>query len=253
MKVTILGSGTAIPDGERGPAGFLLSVESTHILVDGGSGSLSKLAGLGVEPRSLDGGVYTHRHLDHTGDLAPLLFAMRVGGRLPEARDYPVWAGEGFREFLSGLEAHYRGRLSTAEWRAQVEELSLKHRDEAQLPGGVMLETSPANHKEGALHLCFSFSGRRVVFSGDTGPSEALVDLATDADLLICECALPREDPEVLHLWPEAVAEILVRARPRRTLITHFYPECDPEGALSLLCATGLRVERAHDLQVVVL
>ena len=251
MKVTVLGSGTAIPDGERGPAGFLLSLESTQILVDGGSGSLSRLSSLGVNPRSLDGGVYTHRHLDHTGDLAPLLFAMRVGGRLPQARDYPLWAGEGFGAFVAGLEALYPGWLNTADWRARVQELSIEERDEAQLPGEIRLETAPANHSAGALHLSFSARGRRVVFSGDTGPSEALIELATEADLLICECALPAEDPQVRHLWPEAVAEILVRAQPRRALITHFYPECDPEGALSLLEATGVSVERARDSQVV--
>ena len=103
---TVLGSGTTVPDPDRGPAGFLLQVGTRHYLVDGGSGTLQRCAQVGVDPRELDAGFYSHRHPDHTGDLVPLLFAMKVG---PPARRraYPIYAGEGFGEFLRGLQGIY--------------------------------------------------------------------------------------------------------------------------------------------------
>ena len=59
MRFTVLGSGTAVPDPDRGPAGFLVEVDGLAWLVDGGSGTLQRCARAGVDPRKLSGGVYS--------------------------------------------------------------------------------------------------------------------------------------------------------------------------------------------------
>jgi ribonuclease BN (tRNA processing enzyme) len=255
VRFTVLGSGTALPDADRGPAGFLLQCdgtsESTALLIDGGTGTLQRLARIGVDARDLDGGVYSHRHVDHCGDLVPLLFALHVGGDKPRTRDYPIWAGEGFTAFHRGLVEVYGRWIQGSGWATPIIELPLGGRGEALLPGGIRLETRPANHSAGALHLRFtSPGGRSVVFSGDTGPSPALAELAAGADLLVTECALDDVDPRDAHLWPEAVAEIVAAARPGRVALTHLYPGTDPERALAIVGAAGAPVERARDLQV---
>ncbi len=251
MELTVLGSGTTIPDPERGPAGFLLRAGGSAILIDGGSGSIKRLAAAGVDARDLDGGVYSHRHVDHCGDLVPLLFTLRVGGDRPRQRDYPIWAGEGFADFLQGLRGVYGHWLEGSGWGATVTELSTSGPDAAALPGGVRLETLPANHSAGALHRRFiDPEGRVLVFSGDTGPSDGLRALAAGADLLICECADDGPTEWGGHLWPEAVAELVAAARPRQVALTHFYPGTDPRRAIDLVGATGVPVLRAEDLQV---
>jgi len=51
--------------------------------------------------------------------------------------------------------------------------------------------------------------------------------LSKDADLLICESALPDELKVKGHLTPSLAGEIAKRANVRKLVLTHFYPECD--------------------------
>lgn len=243
----MLGSGTTLPDGLRGPAGFLVEHGATRLLIDGGSGTLDRLHRAGLTPDQLDGGVYSHRHLDHCGDLGPLLFTLKVQRR---QRDYPLWGGEGLTAHLAGLRAVYGRGVQGRGWGVPVTELSLTGPDRADLPGGLVLETRPAAHDAGALHLRISVpGGPSVVFSGDTGPSPGLAELARGVDLLVCECALAEPLPEVDHLWPEAVAEVVRAALPRLVALTHFYPDVDEAHALAVVGGSGVPVVRAHDGQ----
>ena len=247
MIFQVLGSGTTLPDTERGPAGFLLRAGDTRILVDGGSGTLQRLARAGVDLGELDAGVYSHRHLDHCADLGPLLFTLKVTNR---ARDYPLYGGAGLADHVEALRDLHGRNLRSSRWDCPVTELPLDGPGLASLPGGVVLETRPANHSAGALHLRFTGpGGASVVFSGDTGPSAGLTALARGADLLVCECALATENPDVRHLWPEAVAELARVARPRRVALKHLYPAVDEAGALAVVAASGVPVVRAWDGQ----
>lgn len=245
---TVLGSGTLVPDPERGPAGFLLSHRGAQVLVDGGTGTVQRLARAGVDARTLDAAVYSHRHVDHCLDLVAILFAMRVGPDLPRERDFPVWAGQGFRAFVEGLYGVFGDWIRTERFAVPVHELSLEAADYAQLPAGIRLSTRPANHDGGALHLSFTTpSGPRVVFSGDTGPSQALVELARGADLLVCECGKAPGSDYPHHLSPQEVAELVDAARPRRVLLTHLYPDTDPGEARLTVARTGVPVQWAWD------
>lgn len=243
LGFTVLGSGTAKPDASRGPAGFVLQTDDQTILIDGGSGTLGRLASMGVDAVALTAGVYSHRHVDHTGDLVPLLFAMRV----PPARqgEYPIYAGAGFDAFLRGLEGVY-GRWIQPPDGVGLTELPLDGPGTATI-GDVTLRTLPAAHSAGALHLRFEFGGHVVVFSGDTGPSETLVQLATGADLLVVECAGSDDAPVAGHMTPTDVAAVLSRARPARTWVTHFYPHVDVAAAMTTIAASGSTVRRAED------
>ena len=252
MKFVLLGTGTLVPDEDRGPAGFLVERGDTRLLVDGGSGTIGRLKRYGVDCRDLDGGVYSHRHLDHCGDLAPLLFALRVGVDRPRSRDYPIWAGEGFQAFLDGLRGVYGSWLHSEAFGVPIAELPLDRPGHAELPGGIRLDTLPARHSAGALHLRFtSPDGGTVVFSGDTGPNENLARLAEGVDLLVTECAVPGRDPWDSHLCPDDVAAAIAAARPRRVILTHFYPGLDPEDAMRRVRAAGVPTERGVDGQMI--
>ncbi len=251
MRFHLVGTGTTLPDATRGPAAFLVEEGDTRILVDGGTGTIRSLARMGVDARTLDAGVFSHRHVDHCGDFVPLLFTMRVGMDIPRTRAYPVWAGTGFRAFYEGLRTVYGKWIEPTGGPIPIHELSLQAADGADLPGGIRLDTLPAAHSAGALHLRFTDpSGFTVVFSGDTGPSENLIRLAAGVDVLVTECAAGERDPWNSHLAPDDVAAIVREARPRRVVLTHLYPMVDPEVALATVRATGIPVERGVDGQV---
>lgn len=245
MIFTVLGSGTSVPDPHRGPAGFLVQVRDRSWLVDGGTGTVQRCARAGVDPRQLDGGFYTHRHPDHCADLVPLLFSMRVGPPR-RLRDYPIWAGEGFAAYVEQLQSVY-GRWIAPGGEVIVHELPLDRSAVVAL-GELTVTSAPANHAAGAVHLRFDADGASVVFSGDTGPSAALAELARGADLLVCECGGSDEEPVDGHLWPGAIAELVEAARPAEVWLTHLYPHVDEARAIEVVARTGVPVRRAADL-----
>jgi len=83
-------------------------------------------------------------------------------------------------------------------------------------------------------HLCESYAlrvdhnGRSLVYSGDTGPCESLVELARGADVLLCEATWPHVTPEWgdqppsgVHLSGRQAGEHATAAGVGRLLITH--------------------------------
>jgi ribonuclease BN (tRNA processing enzyme) len=246
MRFTVLGSGTTFADRERGPAGFLVESRGLRWLVDGGTGTLRQCATIGVDPSTLDGGFYSHRHPDHCADLVPLLFSMRVAGR---KGDYPIWAGQGFLPFFEALGAAWGKWIAPGDGAVHVTELPIDGAATVQV-GPLTVHTRPARHPAGALHLRFEADGSAVVFSGDTGASEDLVALATGADLLVCECAGSDEHRIDDHLWPSEIARIAAEARPAEIWLTHLYPGVDADQAIEKVAATGIPTRRARDLDV---
>lgn len=67
--------------------------------------------------------------------------------------------------------------------------------------------------------------GRKIVYTGDTRPSRALVKLAKNADLLIHEATLGDELKERAdedgHSTPSEAAEIAKKAKVKRLILTH--------------------------------
>ncbi|MEO0601784.1 MAG: ribonuclease Z [Myxococcota bacterium] len=246
MRLTVLGSGTSVPDPQRGPCGLLVEVGARAFLIDGGSGTLQRCVKAGVDPRKLAGGIYSHHHPDHCADLVPLLFSMKVG---PPSRadDYPIWAGAGFGDYFAKLQDAHGSWITPGDGAVHIHEMSLDGPDEADIDG-LLLRTRPANHSASAIHVRLEADGRSVVFSGDTGPSDHLTELARDADLFVCECAGSDEAPIEGHLTPSTVAAIVDEARPLEVWLTHFYPGTNPTEAVATVAKTGVAVRRASDL-----
>ncbi|MFH1152953.1 MAG: MBL fold metallo-hydrolase [Pseudomonadota bacterium] len=68
-----------------------------------------------------------------------------------------------------------------------------------------------------------------MVYSGDTDQSEDLVALASGADLLVLESAVPDGKKIKGHLTPSLAGEIARAAGVGHLVLIHFYPECDTE------------------------
>jgi len=247
LKFTVLGSGTTVPDPERGPAGFLVEAGGAAFLVDGGSGTLQRCMKAGVDPRTVDGVVYSHHHPDHCADLVPLLFSMRVGPP-PRTQDVAIVAGDGFGAFLAGLKSVYGRWMQPGRGEVRLRELPLDRPSEVELHPGLVLRAAPATHQACALHLRFEADGSSVTFSGDTGWSDHLVALAAGTDLLVCECGGSDEEPIDDHLYPSAIRRLVQDARPREVWLTHLYPEVDPGRALQVIAEAGVATRRANDL-----
>lgn len=224
LRVVVLGSGTAMPDVDRGPAGLAVTTATSAWWFDCGSGTLQRSARAGVDPLTLDGVVLSHHHPDHCADLVPLLFALRVAGR---QRPLRVIAGEGFERLWHGLNAAW-GKWICPPGGVEVTLIDRSSPHTLQL-GDLTLRTAPANHAAGALHLRAEHGGRSMTFSGDTGPSDALAELATTTDLLVSECGATA-DESATHLSAADVIALARAARPRELWVTHINDHASAPG-----------------------
>ena len=86
------------------------------------------------------------------------------------------------------------------------------------------------NHPVECHALRISADGRSLVYSADTGRSDALVELARDADLFLCEASWEDGDnPEGVHLSGREAGEHATRAGAKRLLLTHVVAWADAE------------------------
>ena len=69
MKITLLGTGSPIPDPNRAGPSTLVQAEGTTLLFDCGRGVLMRLAAAMVPVTTLTAMLLTHLHSDHITDL----------------------------------------------------------------------------------------------------------------------------------------------------------------------------------------
>lgn len=257
IRYRCVGSGTCVPSPARGPACHLIQAGDLSVLLDLGSGSLRSLARLGEPIAGLSAVGVTHRHMDHVADLLPLLFALRYAPGSRRAAPLDLFGYPGLRSDLERLAQTFGGWVLDPGFELRVHDLP---------PGtSIALETGragigvtahPVNHSPEAVAFRLEVVSRVpgveearavIAYSGDSGPSESLVDLARGADLFVCECAFPEGEGVPVHLTPSALLAVCGAARPRRVVATHFYPVWDERGTERLwaeaLSASGSDVQ----------
>lgn len=224
---TILGSGTCVPSLTRSACAVLVEAGGERILFDSGPGTMGRLLQVGVRIFELPFVCYSHFHPDHSGELVPFLFANKYPDGSLRRRPLTLIAGRGFSSFFNGLRSVYGPWIDLAPSMLLIEELNTQRPDRRDF-GRFLLESAPAAHNPESLSFRVTGAdGRSVVYSGDTDYSEELIRLARNAELLICESALPDELKVDGHLTPSLAGEIAARAGVGKLVLTHFYPECD--------------------------
>lgn len=84
FKVTILGSGAAIPVPERNPSAHLVEVRNHHILLDCAEGTQMQLRRFSSHPQKISHIFISHLHGDHYFGLIGLLTTFHLLGRRTE-------------------------------------------------------------------------------------------------------------------------------------------------------------------------
>lgn len=250
MRVTILGSGTLVPTGVRGPAGYAVEVAGQIVLLDGGTGTLRRLAEAGLDYRAIDHLFYTHVHPDHTGDLVPFLFAQRHTPGLERIRDVWVTGPRGFVSFYERLTGIFERWVFGGAYSVRVRELW----GEEALVGGARVLAIPLRHSVAEVgYRITAPDGATLAYTGDTDVTEAVSELARDVDVLIVDCSSPDEQKIDGHLTPGLVGELAQAGRARMVVLSHLYPMCD---GVDVVAQCRRRydgpVVKAHDLMRIV-
>jgi len=227
MKITILGSGTCVPSLQRSSCSVLIEINKTVLVLDSGAGTMRRLLEAGVTIDKISYIFYSHLHPDHSGELVPFLFATKYPESYRRRKPFTIVAAKGFAAFYEKLKSAYGHWIELAPGLLNIVELDNKGRDHLDC-GLFDVDSLPMDHTEASLGFRITHpGGRSVVYSGDTDVCKNLVTLARDADVLICESALPDELKAPGHLTPSLAGQIAAQAGVGKLVLTHFYPECD--------------------------
>ena len=243
MRLTVLGTGTARPVADTAASGLLIRSGESAVLFDCGSGIAARL--VEVQPvEGLDGLVVGHLHADHWIDLAPLRYRFPWGE--PAPRRLPVHLPPGARPKVDALATAINERPGFFDAAFEIREYAS---GEAFRVGELTVRPMPVGHYVPAWSMDIRGpDGARIVYAGDMGPSEAVVELARGADLLILEATLERaefDDPRRGHLTTEEAIDHAERAGVPQALLVHF-PSERREAIEAICAATGDRVRPAR-------
>jgi ribonuclease BN (tRNA processing enzyme) len=223
MRLTFLGSGDAFGSGGRFNTCMLVETTVTRFLIDCGASSLIAMKRLRVAPNDIETILVSHLHGDHFGGLPFFILDAQFFSR--RSTPLTVAGPPGLRERLtSAMEVFFPGSSKTAQkFELRVVELDPGRR--AELPG---LTVTPhlVTHACGAppLALRIEAEGRVIAYSGDTEWTDALVEVARDADLFICEAYF--FDRKVkFHLDLASLDQHLDEIRAKRIILTHMGPD----------------------------
>ncbi len=227
MDVIILGSGTCVPSMRRAGPSSCVRAEDFTILVDSSSGTLRQLVRAGIDYSEVDMILYTHLHPDHVGELVPFIFATKYAPGYNRDKPVLILAADGFNSFYAGLKQAFGEWVEPLPGKLNINEIPVTMKTSMQFPP-LTISTMPVRHTSASIaYRIDDTKGQSVVFSGDTDYCEELAELAYGADMLVSECAAPEGGKIPGHLTPSEAGRIASKAKVKKLVLTHFYPECD--------------------------
>jgi ribonuclease BN (tRNA processing enzyme) len=242
MRLTVLGSGTLLPDPHHHSPSHWLEDGDLRLLLDCGSGALHGLARERLWWKGLSHVALTHFHTDHVGDLAPLLFALKHGVRPPREEPLVILGPDGLEAHLDALARAHGPYVREPGFPVEVVELAPGDRW-AEPRGRFTLAAHATPHTSSSLAYRVETAAGTLGYTGDTGPSAELGRFFRGVDALIAECSLA--DPPELdnHLSPKSLVELASAAEPGLLVVTHLYPPLRPHKLPDLLREAGYEGE----------
>jgi ribonuclease Z len=259
LDLVFCGTGSPMPDPQRGAACIAVFVGDRVFLIDSGPGSFERVARYRLPTGKLVGVLLTHFHSDHVGGLGEIVLNSWTQGR---AKPLFVYGGKGVEDVVRGFQDAY-----AADSRYRI----AHHGTELLPPDGARMQAVPVTLlggdgvvpilDEGDLRIVafrvqhppvspaygyrIDYKGRSVIFSGDTMPTTAMSEVGKGVDVMVHEAVSsplmhkvadrlertgdPRRaqllrDAIDYHTPPVAAAEIANAAGARLLVYSHVIP-----------------------------
>jgi ribonuclease BN (tRNA processing enzyme) len=272
-SVVLLGTGTPNAEPDRSGPSVAIVAGDTPYIVDCGPGVVRRATAaqeMGIEalePKKLTRLFLTHLHSDHTAGYPDLILTPWVLDRKEPLEVYGPPGTQAMTEHvLAAYSEDIRDRLSGLEPIEAGGHLVQAHEIEPGVvyeDGKVTVEAFPVVHGSlPSFGFKFHAPDRTVVISGDTAPTETIVEAARGCDVLIHEMysamgfeQLPpawQRYHSSMHTSARELADIASRARPGLLILYHvlFWGQTEEELLLEISSGYDGEVVLGRDLDV---
>jgi len=270
IEVTLLGTGSPIPDANRAGPSTLVRAGGQTFLIDCGRGVQQRLPGAGTGANALTALLLTHLHSDHIADLGDVIITRWVSTFTPDPPTLAIIGPPGTAEVVEntlkafGFDIGYR-IAHHADLNSPPPVEVFEYTDGPVWDrDGVQIRVAPTDHRPVAPTIGFrvEHAGASVVLAGDTVPCETLDALTSGAGALVHTVirkdlidAMPMQrirDICDYHSSVEQAAETATRAGVGILILTHYVPAIAPgkEEEWRALAATAFdrQIEVGDDL-----
>ena len=236
MRLTVIGCSGSFPGPDSPASCYLIEADGFRLLLDLGNGALGALqrhAGMhgggvhGGGMYDIDAVCLSHLHADHCLDLCSYSVARTYppGGARPRI---PVYGPAGTQQRMDqafGLHEP-RGMAGAFDFVTLT--------PGTRQVGPLRMTLATMNHPVETFGFRIEHAGRVIAYSADTGPTEALAELARGADLLLCEASFLDGPglPEDVHLTARQAGEYAAAGGVGHLVLTHLVPWNDREQSL---------------------
>ena len=213
VELTVVGCDGSWPGPGGTGSSYLVTSAGFRLVLDLGGGALGRLQEW-VGIADIGAVCVSHAHLDHYADVFPLSIARYWGGL--GAAALPLLAPAGFFQRVS-----HALMPGTAEaWAGTFDMRTLTGGDECAV-GPFSIRAFDMAHAGASLGFRVSADGTVLAYTGDTGPSDAVCDLAANADVFIAEATHVDGGEREFHLTARQAARCASEAGVGCLVLTH--------------------------------
>lgn len=246
MKLVLLGTGGGPRStNSRFPTSQAIIINDRLIVIDCGNGVTKQLANAGISPASLSHLLVTHHHVDHMADLGYLPLSSWIEGRTETVKVLgPPPTVQALDAILCGYDDDIEKRIiSTGRppFRPLLEARDLTQGGHVFEEDGIRVSCAIVDHPPFEIALAYrvDYNGKSIVISGDTAPSDELIELAQGADILVHEVVHPTAIAQMQkntnaktiashmtqnHTMIEDVGKIATAANVKKLVLSHLVP-----------------------------
>ena len=246
MRITILGSGSPLPDPNRAGPSTLVQAGGASLLVDCGRGALMRLAAAGGSVQNLTAVLITHLHSDHITDLNDVITSRWALSLAPNPLRVvgPEGTGRVVERTLTMLEDDIGYRLEHHDDLTEPPQVEVTEVNDGPVDlgvAGIVVTAAPTEHAPVRPTVGYRFEAEEAVaaIAGDTVPCEGLDRLVGGVGVYV-QTTVRRDQIEAIgiprmvdvldyHSTIEQAAQTATRNGVRTLVLTHLVPPPPPD------------------------
>ncbi|MEH7354783.1 MBL fold metallo-hydrolase [Neobacillus drentensis] len=211
MKLTVIGFWGGYPKQNGASSGYLLEHEGFHLLIDCGSGVLSKLQNI-IQPEELDAVIISHYHPDHIADIGVLQHARLIQGLL--SKEFPT-----LPLYSHKFDQHEFVKLT---YKNITKGFAYDPNSTLSI-GPFQFSFLKTNHSVPCYAMRIEAAGKTIVYTADSSFKEEFIEFSRGADVLLCECNLygHQNGKSAGHMNSVEAGQFAHKADVKQLILTH--------------------------------